>query len=124
MNNYSQYSQQPVNQRYSGTPRYNANAAWGMHTNNPQRFYNVSAVPNVNQNVKNDSAYTGQSENRSAGIESKTVPVKKDNAQSNSLFTLFGSLDSEKLLILMLLAVLYKNGADMPLMAALVYLLI
>lgn len=86
----------------------------------------MAAMPQYNS-ARKPAPETGQrirpDMNRNERMQGKTgMQAQKAVGQSPSMNNF--SLDSDKALIIMLIAILIKSGADMPIIAALVYILI
>lgn len=101
------------NMRYNGMNMYSRNG-------NMQRQYVQQNTGNGNSGTPRSPKNGNQQTNRSnAALPAGT------NQGSNSIRDMLGGivLDEEKMMILLLIAILAKNGADLPLLAALGYLL-
>lgn len=103
--------------------RQNSNHSDTAGTVDRERCSDEKTLPPKVQ-VKSETA----GENRSAG--SSSAPLKRQQAQSGGLNDFFsgifsgGNLDSDKIIIIALIIILAKDGADLKLLIALGYILL
>lgn len=93
----------------------------------PQTPRGSSAPQQATQSSRGASTNSGGNKNENMGQEAKATQAAVGNVQKQDIFkSLFGDvkLDTEKVMILLMMFVLYKNGSDIKLLLALGYLLL